>query len=1069
MRQKLPELLVSRLAGASRLFCHLTVDDWSRGTASLDFGKILRQCPLLEALIVETRLRNWATLMLEEPMKPHKELALRSFTLNHTTMHQHRLEHLLESAPKLKVLKLIAMVNSGLDLLQLLGHIKSLPIVLETFHLSMYDKPLPRIVHEQTLDICPITSELNIWATDMSPTLFKELEASTSYLTTLELHWRRKGGPVSCEKIISDTITAQRILFEYLCHSPHAIHLRSLKTAIIHEDMDIIGRGRYFNPIGHTAGTHYRSLQEPPSSPGIWRCRNLRVLHVNLRDPYTTMTRRIHSRIVFGYISRVVPQLEELEIFDPYDNSTQGVKAPSAPATSTCSISPLDIPLILDLIFSFLNDYTIQHSVAPVCRHWFLLNKHRLYRTVNFRDFWAKPQVNRFNQRLLGAGRLECMLPFDCLGLGRDDVYNIRFLLAHYWKEFQLRLEKTKKRKAAIFDKRKSTTATATAVLFDLIPLRSMHLQINVQYMTTTDSILFPPSLISLKLVYPHGDECAEDLTKMMRMCPLLETLSIEVDEKPGRSFLWTLLDQEHQPTPLPLRLLNFRNVSFAQSNLENLLSFTPRLKTLTLMAMNTEAHSEYDWTRLLEHIKARGIMLDSVHFSAYGHHSHLDILPRLGEMCPSVTSWTLWTLKTVVRPEYFDLFGRRNQLDTETWGQQTLPLPPAPSAPAIWVCRGLETLHIDIHGAIKSKILFGYVSRVFPRLVDLSIQIPERFQEGEEGVEVVWVYPGFRVDLKGGFSLLSRLEHLRYLRLLTDSLRHPIYERCSKADLNWMLPSGRKIKYRRKCLGLEYFELEGNANFELTWKAVTTADHRQQQQQQQQEQKVLSLRSFILNNTWLKQDSLENLLVMTPQLKVLKLIAMSSKVITLNPGGGPKRYDELQLLSRILSLSIAFDTFQLSCGDKEYRTPPQVMQQILDKSPSNLSEWHLWTFDTSPSLLTQLHLHTNRLTTLELHAPRDGSLCSRQNCCMADIKNTLAPLHYFLTTSDDAVHLRTLKTVARLEDFDLYCRVRYYHWAMRLMFFTRPIYVHPKNIYQSGDAGDYKRSTSSFMDLEST
>ncbi|KAG0381251.1 hypothetical protein BGX24_000022 [Mortierella sp. AD032] len=780
------------------------------------------------------------------------------------------------------------------------------------------------------------------------------------------------------------------------------------------------------------------------------------------------------------------------------------------------------------------------------------------------------------------------------------------------WSEFQLRLEKTKKRKAAIFDKRKSTTATA--VLFDLIPLRSMHLQINVQYMTTADSTPFPPSLISLELVYPHGDERAEDLTKMMRMCPLLETLSIEVDEKPGRSFLWTLLDQEHQPTPLPLRHLNFRNVSFAQSNLENLLSFTPRLKTLTLMAMSTESHSEYDWTRLLEHIKARGIMLDSVHFSAYGHHSHLDILPRLGEICPSVTNWALWchdvtypflqeltlrtsnvttldlfwrprewnnpvlnsarelgdsprliheylctssqlvhlrTLKTVVRPEYFDLFVRRNQLDTETRGQQTLPLPPAPSAPAIWGCRGLETLHIDIHGAIKSKILFGYVSRVFPRLVDLSIQIPERFQEGEEGVEVVLVYPGFRVDLKGGFCLLSRLEHLRYLRVLTDSLRHPIYERCSKADLNWMLPSGRKIKYRRermlqaellrkvtwdsswphskldavasrlvgaprldcyaqtdynldthstdigkllvqsqreyrrrtemltttittglyrivalytpvtftnfpfpetltkpvlvvqnsshipaeanlaiileKCLGLEYFELEGNADFELTWKAVTTADHRQQQQQQQQEQKVLSLRPFILYNTWLKQDSLENLLVMTPQLKVLKLIAMSSKVITMNPGDGLKRYDEVQLLSRILSLSIALDTFHLSCGDKEYRTPPQVMQQILDKSPSTMSEWHLWTFDISPSLLTRLHLHTSRLTTLELHAPRDGSLCSRQNCCMADIKNTLAPLHYFLTTSDDAVHLRTLKTVARLEDFDIYCRGRYY------------------------------------------
>lgn len=516
------------------------------------------------------------------------------------------------------------------------------------------------------------------------------------------------------------------------------------------------------------------------------------------------------------------------------------IKRTSPSTTTLTATSPLEIPLILDLIFSYLDTYTIRRSVAPVCRQWFFHNQRRLYRTIDYGDVWTRTQARRFSRRLLGAGRLECIL--DDMTLSKNQTYNIRNILDRYWKEFQQQLE-SRNRKAI---------SKRTPGLYEFIPLRSIRMRIQVQYNTTTDSIPFPPSLTSLEIVLAYTNQKTEDLSKIMRMCPLLENLSFEVEQRPGQAVFWSSLDQEQQPTPLPLRHLNFRNLSIDQSGLENLLLFTPRLKTLTLMALDTTRHPEYDWIRLLEHIKALGITLDSVHFSAFGDQSHLEILPRLSEICLNITHWPLWcqdvtpsflqeltvrtsfvttlelfwrprgmsrtnlygereinnaprlihkslctsslfvhlrTLKTVIRAEYLDLFNRRD-LELGS-GPQELPLTP----PAIWKCQSLETLHIDVHGPGEGRILFGYISRVLPRLVDLVIYMHEMFMNNEEFPP--W-RPAVRLNLKGGFCLLSRLKHLQTLRVIEQDFHFPVSFACSKADVTWILPSGRKEKYKR-------------------------------------------------------------------------------------------------------------------------------------------------------------------------------------------------------------------------------------------------------------------------------
>ncbi|KAH7059987.1 hypothetical protein BKA57DRAFT_446100 [Linnemannia elongata] len=52
------------------------------------------------------------------------------------------------------------------------------------------------------------------------------------------------------------------------------------------------------------------------------------------------------------------------------------------------TLSPLEIPELLELIFSFLDDITINRSVVAVCRQWNHLNQHRLYRDLWWDTRW---------------------------------------------------------------------------------------------------------------------------------------------------------------------------------------------------------------------------------------------------------------------------------------------------------------------------------------------------------------------------------------------------------------------------------------------------------------------------------------------------------------------------------------------------------------------------------------------------------------------------------------------------------------------------------------------------------
>ncbi|KAK3819421.1 MAG: hypothetical protein JOS17DRAFT_820006 [Linnemannia elongata] len=310
----------------------LTIDIYSSDNTPIDIDRILRDCPILEHLSIAIGLENEREALSWNSRPGHKKqqpqqyqlpLSLQDLTLRSVIIEPQQLEHVLDSAPKLKALRLIGMLATRDNMAELLHHVRSLPIILETFHLSTHRWSLPEILQLLTPGVAPVTSEWCLWAYDVSPSYLKALELHTPRLTTLELYWSKKGRP--CGTLFLNNLdlrSAPALLFKYLCTSSHAVHIKTLKIAVFHPDMDLFGRGEYPDTSDGIASI---DTVVPPPSPGIWRCRNLEVLRLDLLDHRSSPLRSfVHSRIVFGYISRVAPCLEELEIFLPFDRSSQG-------------------------------------------------------------------------------------------------------------------------------------------------------------------------------------------------------------------------------------------------------------------------------------------------------------------------------------------------------------------------------------------------------------------------------------------------------------------------------------------------------------------------------------------------------------------------------------------------------------------------------------------------------------------------------------------------------------------------------------------------------------------------
>ncbi|KAF9131520.1 hypothetical protein BGW39_001696 [Mortierella sp. 14UC] len=301
-------------------------------TDVVDLDPILQTCPLLEALTVKARAASghwmaWTILeqnqqhdrSQDQQQQPH--LRLRSLILKNIGFPQDYLENVLLFTPHLKVLKLMLMDwNSGLkyDWVRLMDHIKALGITLHAVDFSLYDPnsghfpdpPLPFSsssspdLASRMHEICPSTTDWTFHASKVTPPFLKTLSLRTSFVTTMELYWNT---PPCCQRDLKD---APRLIHEYLCTSPQLVHLRTLKAPIRPEYMDLFGRGTGSGGDGYNTVAKKKATTMPSPHPAIWMCRGLETLHIEVHG-------KSNPRVLFGYISRVLPQLEELYIARP--------------------------------------------------------------------------------------------------------------------------------------------------------------------------------------------------------------------------------------------------------------------------------------------------------------------------------------------------------------------------------------------------------------------------------------------------------------------------------------------------------------------------------------------------------------------------------------------------------------------------------------------------------------------------------------------------------------------------------------------------------------------------------
>ncbi|KAF9548677.1 hypothetical protein EC957_005916 [Mortierella hygrophila] len=366
-----------------------------------------------------------------------------------------------------------------------------------------------------------------------------------------------------------------------------------------------------------------------------------------------------------------LPELYQLAVGRPHLEQTPE-KEMSIPLSTTSTsiqttLSPLDIPEILEQIFSYLDNSTLRRSIAPVCRQWFLLSQNRLVRDITWHESLGSFRKRRLLRKLPGAGRFyycqlftpraqsECKHPFD------KDVMHALGRLESAYRQKQLEKEQQQRHRSQgntvvsnDNNRKRHPTSTSTTLYDAISPLREMNLYIAYARLSHLDTFTYPSSLTRLTIAVGFSYYAHFDICKVLRTCPSLEHFCAEGY---GSVVQWSQFvlstsntvhqRQRKQQQPLRLRSLVLVNAYLPQDDLEFLLRFTPKLSELKLVANIWHYDKKYDWTRLFASLKVNNITLDKAHFSTLGNKMSAEEIESLwADVCPrSSSERSLWAL----------------------------------------------------------------------------------------------------------------------------------------------------------------------------------------------------------------------------------------------------------------------------------------------------------------------------------------------------------------------------------------------------------------------------------------
>ncbi|KAG0258322.1 hypothetical protein BGZ95_005007, partial [Linnemannia exigua] len=293
--------------------------------------KILTMCPLLIAFQAKLLSTSTITVHLEpfertsEQEEQPRPLVLRSLILQGLRLELARIRSLLSLTPQLKELKLIDMAMGWPYVWSpLFTYLQTLPIKLESTHFSYNNRASHETEMETKTTLQSKTSEWSLWGLDVQTTLLQSLELSTNLVTKLELHWSHRPQSYGSACHGPDLSLAPNIIHNFLCNSPHLVHVKIVKSVFMIRNMDLFGRRTFGDLTAEKETvTGYLDPESGNSSasghPGIWQCRNLKTLQfeINAHLDVVPLSFAVQSRILFGYISRVCPKLEDLHISWP--------------------------------------------------------------------------------------------------------------------------------------------------------------------------------------------------------------------------------------------------------------------------------------------------------------------------------------------------------------------------------------------------------------------------------------------------------------------------------------------------------------------------------------------------------------------------------------------------------------------------------------------------------------------------------------------------------------------------------------------------------------------------------
>ncbi|KAG0375089.1 hypothetical protein BGX24_009540 [Mortierella sp. AD032] len=307
---------------SSLLRLHLQIS----GGAVIKVADIVQACPLLQELYVGIGEVSWSDRAVElpRPWLPSKNgseqgslLPLRSLVLEDVCFPQATLESFLAVTPQLTVLKLINLVSDNLPYEELpewehleyswpklSKRLKDLRLALQVFHFSVSDRAMTGEEFKEMLQVCRGSSEWAIPSADVTLAMLKNVKGSQNVLTSLELYGTDQ-----------PTAALHRTLHDYMCASPHLLHLKAPRVAFLIEYLDVYRRGKFTYTKQDIPDRFYHTATSGHIRAGVWACRKLLTLHMEFcSQEQPLLSSAVTTRILFGYIARVLPRLRDIFI-----------------------------------------------------------------------------------------------------------------------------------------------------------------------------------------------------------------------------------------------------------------------------------------------------------------------------------------------------------------------------------------------------------------------------------------------------------------------------------------------------------------------------------------------------------------------------------------------------------------------------------------------------------------------------------------------------------------------------------------------------------------------------------